>query len=336
MGKATTKKFSSGMTKALITGGAGFIGSHLAEYLLNLGQEVYIIDDLSTGSIYNIQHFKKNPRFHYEIDTIMHESLLAELIDSCGAVYHLAAAVGVRLIVESPIRTIETNTKGTELVLKWAAKKKKKVIIASTSEVYGKSTKTPFTETDDLLLGPSYKGRWSYACSKLLDEFLGLAYYRELGTPALVARLFNTVGPRQTGQYGMVIPRFVKQALSGAPLTVYDDGQMIRAFSYVGDIVWALEKLMAHPDTVGEIYNIGNPEPVTIENLARRVISLCGSKSAIEYVPYSNAYTEGFEDIRERIPDITKVQQLIGFEPKVSLDEILRRVIDHMRDNENI
>jgi UDP-glucose 4-epimerase len=324
------------MTKALITGGAGFIGSHLAEYLLNLGQDVYIIDDLSTGSIYNIQHLKENPRFHYVIDTMMHEPVLAELIDSCDVVYHLAAAVGVRLIVESPIRTIETNTKGTELVLKWAAKKKKKVIIASTSEVYGKSTKIPFTETDDLLLGPSYKGRWSYACSKLLDEFLGLAYYREMGTPVLVARLFNTVGPRQTGQYGMVIPRFVKQALSGSHITVYDDGQMVRAFSYVGDIVGALEKLMAHPDTAGEIYNIGNPEPVTIENLARRVIELTGSKSTIEYVPYINAYTEGFEDIRERVPDITKVQKMIGFEPKVSLDEILRRVIDHMRDIENV
>ncbi|NWJ46598.1 MAG: GDP-mannose 4,6-dehydratase [Chloroflexi bacterium] len=324
------------MTKALITGGAGFIGSHLAEYLLNLGQEVYIIDDLSTGSIYNIQHLKENPRFHYVIDTMMHEPVLAELIDSCDVVYHLAAAVGVRLIVESPIRTIETNTKGTELVLKWAAKKKKKVIIASTSEVYGKSTKIPFTETDDLLLGPSYKGRWSYACSKLLDEFLGLAYYREMGTPVLVARLFNTVGPRQTGQYGMVIPRFVKQALSGSHITVYDDGQMVRAFSYVGDIVGALEKLMAHPDTAGKIYNIGNPEPVTIENLARRVIELTGSKSTIEYVPYINAYTEGFEDIRERVPDITKVQKMIGFEPKVSLDEILRRVIDHFRDNENV
>ncbi len=321
------------MVKALITGGAGFIGSHLAEKLLADEQEVYIIDDLSTGSIYNIQHLKENPHFHYTIDTVMHEPVLAELVDTCDVVYHLAAAVGVRLIVESPIRTIETNIKGTELVFKWAAKKKKKVLLASTSEVYGKSERIPFTETDDLLLGPSYKGRWSYACSKLLDEFLGLAYWREMGLPVVVARLFNTVGPRQTGQYGMVIPRFVKQALANAPITVYDDGQMVRSFSYVGDVVEALGALMLHPESSGQIYNIGNPAPITIEKLARRVIELSESNSHVEFIPYSAAYTEGFEDIRERVPNISKLNQLIGYTPKVDLDGILIRVIDYFRQN---
>jgi UDP-glucose 4-epimerase len=321
------------MVRALITGGAGFIGSHLAEKLLADGQEVYIIDDLSTGSIYNIQHLKENPHFHYTIDTVMHEPVLAELVDSCDVVYHLAAAVGVRLIVESPIRTIETNIKGTELVFKWAAKKKKKVLMASTSEVYGKSERIPFTESDDLLLGPSFKGRWSYACSKLLDEFLGLAYWREMSLPVVVARLFNTVGPRQTGQYGMVIPRFVKQALANAPITVYDDGQMVRSFSYVGDVVEALETLMHHPESNGQIYNIGNPAPITIEKLAQRVIELTDSTSHIEFIPYSAAYTEGFEDIRERVPNISKLNELIGYTPKVDLDGILVRVIDYFRQN---
>ncbi len=324
------------MTTSLITGGAGFIGSHLAERLLNEGQEVYVIDDLSTGSIYNIRHLKDNPRFHYTIDTMLNEPVLAELIDSCEVVYHLAAAVGVRLIVESPIHTIETNVKGTELLLKWAAKKKKKVLLASTSEVYGKSEKIPFTETDDLLLGPSYKGRWSYACSKLLDEFLALAYWRELGLPVVVARLFNTVGPRQTGQYGMVIPRLVKQALADAPLSVHDDGQMVRSFAWVGDVVWALQKLMEHGETAGQIYNIGNPQPITIEKLARRIVEISGSHSQIEFVPYTSVYTEGFEDIRERVPNIAKIQELIGYRPKVGLDEILREVIDYWRINQSL
>jgi UDP-glucose 4-epimerase len=319
------------MTRTLITGGAGFIGSHLCELLLDKGQEVYIIDDLSTGSIYNIQHLKDNPRFHYTIDTMMNEPVLAELVDTCEVVYHLAAAVGVRLIVESPIRTIETNIKGTELVLKWANKKKKKVMLASTSEVYGKNASPPFKEDDDLLLGPSSKGRWSYACSKLLDEFLGLAYHRERGLPVYIARLFNTVGPRQTGRYGMVIPRFVRQALSGQPLTVYDDGQMVRAFVYVGDVVNGLYQLMEHPGSEGQVFNIGNPSPVTIEYLARRVIELSGSNSVIEYVPYTSAYTEGFEDIRERIPDISKVSNLIDFKPQVELDEIILKVIEYER-----
>jgi len=319
------------MTSILITGGAGFIGSHLAERLLKNGHQVYIIDDLSTGSIYNFRHLKSHPNFHYTLDTIMNEPVLAELVDTCEVIYHLAAAVGVRLIVETPIRTIETNVKGTELVLKWAAKKKKKVLLASTSEVYGKSTQMPFTEENDLLLGPSFKGRWSYACSKLLDEFLGLAYWKELGLPVVVARLFNTVGPRQTGQYGMVIPTFVKQALEGHPITVHDDGKMVRSFSYVGDVVWALDKLMQNPSSFGQIYNIGNPQPITIEELAKKVIQLTQSKSIIQYVPYTTAYAEGFEDIRERIPNISKVQDLIGYIPKVDLDEILEKVIEYWR-----
>jgi len=322
------------MTNVLITGGAGFIGSHLTEYLLSLAQEVYIIDDLSTGSINNISHLKSHPRFHYTIDTVMHEPVLAELIDTCEVVYHLAAAVGVKLVVESPTRAIEINLKGTELVLKWAARKRKKVLLASTSEVYGKSNRVPFTETDDLLLGPSNKGRWSYACSKLMDEFLCLAYWQEKKLPVTIARLFNTTGPRQSGEYGMVIPRFVKQALAGLPLTVYNDGQMVRSFSYVGDVVWALEKLMGSDEANGQIYNIGNPEPVTIEELAQRVIALTGSSSEIEYVPYTSAYSEGFEDICVRIPSIAKLQTLTGYQPEVKLDEILAETIAYHRQSQ--
>jgi len=325
------------MTTVLITGGAGFIGSHLAEYLLSLGQEVYIIDDLSTGSISsisNISHLKAHPRFHYTIDSVMHEPVLAELIDTCERVYHLAAAVGVKLVVESPTRAIETNLKGTELVLKWAARKRKKVLMASTSEVYGKSNRVPFTETDDLVLGPSYKGRWSYACSKLMDEFLALAYWQEKKVPVTIARLFNTTGPRQSGEYGMVIPRLVKQALAGLPLTVYNDGQMVRSFSYVGDVVWALEKLMSSDEANGQIYNVGNPEPVSIEELAQKVIALTGSPSQIEYVPYSSVYSEGFEDICVRIPSIAKLQALTGYQPKVKLDEILAETISYHRQSQ--
>ncbi len=316
-------------TKALVTGGAGFIGSHLCEYLLKAGQEVFMLDDLSTGSIDNIRHLKTNPLFHYEIDSVTHERLLAELIDSSDVVYHLAATVGVQLVVHSPVSTIENTFKGTELVLRWANKKKKKVLLTSTSEVYGKTTKFPFCEDDDLVLGPSYIGRWSYACSKALDEFLALAYYREQRLPVVVARLFNTVGPRQTGRYGMVIPRFVRQALSNKPLTVYGDGNQTRCFGYVGDIVRALHLLMENERTVGQVYNVGNPQEVSINQLAQKVISLAESQSKIDYIPYEVAYAEGFEDMQRRVPSIEKIQHAIGFEPTADLDDILRYVIEY-------
>lgn len=323
------------MTTSLITGGAGFIGSHLADRLIEQGQEVYIIDDLSTGSVQNIRQLKSNPRFHYELDTIANEKMLAELVDTCDHVYHLASTVGVQLVVDSPVNTIENITKGTELVLKWASKKSKKVLITSTSEVYGKSTKIPFTENDDLVLGPTFKGRWSYACSKALDEFLAIAYWRERHLPTVIVRLFNTVGPRQTGRYGMVIPRFVKQALNNEPITVYEDGKMVRSFTYVGDAVQAMIGLMDHPETAGQVYNVGNPSEITIEDLARLVIKLTDSQSTIQYVPYRERYVEGFEDIQKRVPSIEKINQLTGFWPKVSLEQIIQEVIDFYRQNPN-
>jgi UDP-glucose 4-epimerase len=314
--------------KALITGGAGFVGSHLAEALLARGDEVCVLDDLSTGSIENIEHLKKSPGFHYAIESIRNEPMVAELVDPVDVVFHLAAAVGVRLIVESPVNTIETNVHGTELVLKIANKKKKKVLIASTSEVYGKSTVVPFREDADLVLGPTHKGRWSYACSKAIDEFLALAYHKEKRLPVVIFRLFNTVGPRQTGRYGMVIPSLIKQALLGHPLTVYGDGRQSRCFTYVSDVVGVLMKLADHPGAVGEVFNVGNDrEEVTIYELAERVKARTGSKSEIVMVPYDQAYEEGFEDMRRRVPDLTKVHALTGYEPQVHLDEILDRVI---------
>jgi UDP-glucose 4-epimerase len=313
----------------LITGGAGFIGSHLADAYLQRGDVVYVLDDLSTGSIRNIEHLKDNPNFHYTIDTVQNQSLTAELIDQCDVVVHLAAAVGVKLIVESPVRTIETNVHGTEVVLSIANKKKKKVLIASTSEVYGLSTEVPFREDGNLVMGATTKGRWSYACSKAIDEFLALAYWRERKLPTVVVRLFNTVGPRQTGQYGMVIPTFVKQALSGRPLTVYGDGKQTRCFGYVGDVVGALIKLMDHEQAVGEVFNIGSSEEISILDLAKRVKDLTRSNSEIVFVPYDEAYEEGFEDMPRRIPDVTKVNALVGFQPSMKLDGILQSVIDY-------
>jgi UDP-glucose 4-epimerase len=314
--------------KALITGGAGFVGSHLAEALLGRGDEVYVLDDLSTGSIENIEHLKRSPGFHYAIESIRNEPVVAELVDHVDVVFHLAAAVGVRLIVESPVNTIETNVHGTEAVLKIANKKKKKVLIASTSEVYGKSNVVPFREDADLVLGPTHKGRWSYACSKAIDEFLALAYHKEKRLPVVIVRLFNTVGPRQTGRYGMVIPNLIKQALLGHPLTVYGDGRQSRCFTYVSDVVGVLLKLVDHPGAVGEVFNVGNDrEEVTIHELAERVKARTGSKSEIVLVPYDQAYEEGFEDMRRRVPDLTKVHALVGYEPKVHLDEILDHVV---------
>jgi UDP-glucose 4-epimerase len=313
--------------RVLITGGSGFIGSHLADAYLERGDEVFIIDDLSTGSIDNIQQAKRNPRFHYTIDSVQNYPVLAELVDTCDVVFHLAAAVGVKLIVESPVRTIETNVRGTEIVLAAANKKKKKVLVASTSEVYGLSDQVPFREDGNLVMGATTKGRWSYACSKAIDEFLALAYWREKKLPTIVVRLFNTVGPRQTGQYGMVIPTLVKQALAGRPLTVYGDGSQTRCFGYVGDIIGALMALMDHDDAVGQVFNIGSNEEISIGKLAERIRELTGSSSEIVHIPYSEAYEEGFEDMPRRVPDIGKIGKLVGFEPKTGLDGILRQVI---------
>lgn len=314
--------------RVLITGGAGFIGSHLSDAYLQRGDEVFILDDLSTGTIENVRHLKEHPRFHYTIDSVHNTPVAAEMVDQCDVVFHLAAAVGVRLIVESPVRTIETNVHGTEVVLSLANKKKKKVLIASTSEVYGLSTEVPFREDGNLVMGATTKGRWSYACSKAIDEFLAHAYWREKKLPTVIVRLFNTVGPRQTGQYGMVIPTFVKQALSGRPITVYGDGSQTRCFGYVGDVVGALIKLMDHPDAVGQVFNIGSNHEISILDLARRVKELTASSSEIVTVPYDEAYQEGFEDMPRRVPDITKVNQLVGFRPEQTLDGILEKVIE--------
>lgn len=313
--------------KILITGGAGFIGSHLSDAYIERGDEVHIIDDLSTGSIENIAHLKKHPRFHYTIDSVLNHPVVAELVDQCDVVFHLAAAVGVKLIIESPVRTIETNVRGTEVVLEIANKKKKKVLVASTSEVYGLSDQVPFREDGNLVMGATTKGRWSYACSKAIDEFLALAYWRERKLPTIVVRLFNTVGPRQTGQYGMVIPTFVKQALANRPITVYGDGQQTRCFGYVGDVVGAFVGLMDHPDAVGQVFNIGSNEEVSILELAARVKQLTNSDSEIILLPYDEAYEEGFEDMPRRVPSITKVHDLVGFRPRMTLDGILESVI---------
>ncbi len=317
--------------RVLITGGAGFVGSHLAETLLDRGDEVFIIDNLSTGSIDNVVHLKTNPRFHYTIDSVSNEPVLAELIDRADIVVHLAAAVGVKLIVEQPVHTIETNVHGTEVVLKHANKKKKLVLIASTSEVYGKSAEVPFREDADLVLGPTVKHRWAYACSKMIDEFLALAYWKERKLPVVVVRLFNTVGPRQTGQYGMVIPNFVRQALAGHPITVFGDGTQSRSFTYVGDVVRAMVALIDEPRAVGQVFNIGNGNEITIRELADKVKKMTGSSSEIVMVPYDQAYEAGFEDMPRRVPDIGRIQALVGYRPTVDLDETLTRVIEHFR-----
>ena len=313
--------------RVLITGGAGFIGSHLAEAYLQRGDDVLVIDDLSTGTFENIRHLKTNPKFSYTIDSVHNQPVTAELVDQSDVVVHLAAAVGVKLIVESPVRTIETNVRGTEVVLALANKKKKKVLIASTSEVYGLSADVPFREDGNLVMGATTKGRWSYACSKAIDEFLALAYWREKKLPTTIVRLFNTVGPRQTGRYGMVIPTFVRQALAGRPITVYGDGKQTRCFGFVGDVVGALIKLMDHPDSVGQVFNIGSTEEISIFGLAKKVKELTGSNSEIVFLPYDEAYEEGFEDMPRRVPDISKINQLVGFQPEMKLEGILQSVI---------
>lgn len=320
--------------KILITGGAGFIGSHLADAYMQRGDEVFLLDDLSTGTIENIEHLKGNAAFHYTIDSVHNRPVVAELVDRCDVVFHLAAAVGVQLIVESPVNTIETNVHGTEVVLEQAAKKGKRVLLTSTSEVYGLSDDVPFREDGNLVLGASTKGRWSYACSKLLDEFLALAYFREKKLPVVVVRLFNTVGPRQTGRYGMVIPRFVQQALANEPITVFGDGQQSRCFGFVGDVVEALVALTDREDAAGEVFNIGSTQEVTIRELAETVKRMTKSDSPIVTIPYDEAYAAGFEDMPRRVPDTSKIANFIGFRPRTDLEEILSDVIAHCRSND--
>ncbi|HEX7793273.1 MAG TPA: GDP-mannose 4,6-dehydratase [Vicinamibacterales bacterium] len=317
--------------RALITGGAGFIGSHLSEALLDAGHHVIILDNLSTGSIDNITHLKGRAGFSYHIESVNNEPLLAELIDQADVVFHFAAAVGVRLIVEQPVHTIETNVHGTEVVLKHANKKKKLVFLASTSEVYGKSDDVPFREDSDLVLGATAKHRWAYACSKAIDEFLALAYWKERKLPIVIVRFFNTVGPRQTGQYGMVIPNFVRQALAGEAITVFGDGTQSRSFTHVTDVVGALIALMNEPKAIGQVINIGHTEEITMRALAERVRSLTGSTSSIRLVPYDEAYESGFEDMPRRLPDLSKIQSMIGYRPRFSLDDILVHVIEYFR-----
>ena len=317
--------------RSLITGGAGLVGSHLAEALLADGEKVIVIDNLSTGSMENIIHLKGRPGFEYVIESVENEPLLAELIDRCDVVFHFAAAVGVKLIVEQPVYTIETNIHGTEVVLKHANKKKKLVVIASTSEVYGKSEDVPFREDSDLVMGPTPKHRWAYACSKAIDEFLALAYWKERKLPVIIVRFFNTVGPRQTGQYGMVIPNFVQQALAGKPITVFGDGTQSRSFTHVADVVGALLKLVNEPKAIGQVINLGNVEEVTIQKLAERVRELSGSKSTITLIPYDEAYESGFEDMPRRVPDLSKAEAMIGYKTRHSLDDILLQVIEYFR-----
>ena len=305
------------------------MGSHLAEVLLSEGHTVEVLDDLSTGSLSNIAHLMDRPGFSYTIDTVMNEALVGELADRSDIIFHLAAAVGVKLIVEDPVRTIETNVHGTEVVLKQAKRGGQRVIIFSTSEVYGKSTAVPFSEDADLVMGPTSKHRWAYACSKAMDEFLALAYFKEYQLPVVIVRLFNTVGPRQTGRYGMVIPTFVGQALAGEPLTVFGDGRQRRAFTYVADVVSGVVKLAASPGAAGQVFNIGNHEEISMMALAQKVKTMTGSSSPIVLVPYDEAYEAGFEDMPRRVPDLRKIQAAVGYAPTVGLDEILARVIAH-------
>src|SRR3990172_2342805 len=312
-----------------ITGGAGFIGSHLAERLLAGGDEVYVIDNLSTGKLENIAHLRKNPNFHFTLGSISEEHLLHPLVEKCDIIYHLAAAVGVRLIIEKPVETIETNILGTEMVLKVANQYKKKVIIASTSEVYGKTSKVPFREDDDSVYGPTTRSRWSYACSKAIDEFLALAYYHEKKLPIVILRLFNTIGPRQTGKYGMVVPTFVQQALLNHPITVFGDGSQARSFTYVDDVVTLAILLAEDARAEGEVFNVGNGKEITIKELALKIKEMTSSKSDIVHIPYDQAYERGFEDMQRRIPDIGKAIEYTGYQPQTSLSVSLQKIIEY-------
>ncbi|NLV74118.1 MAG: NAD-dependent epimerase/dehydratase family protein [Chloroflexi bacterium] len=319
------------MVKALITGGAGFIGSHLAEALLERNDEVAVVDDLSTGSLDNIAHLTANPRFQFAITGITNELVMDRLINQCDVIFHLAAAVGVELIVRDPVRVIESNIKGCETVLRIAARYRKKVLLASTSEVYGKSERVPFREDSDSVLGPTSISRWSYACSKAMDEFLALAYYKQFDLPVVLMRFFNTVGPRQTGRYGMVVPRFVRRALAGEPLEVYGDGQQSRCFTDVSDVTRAVIALAETPAAIGEAFNIGSTQEVSIEQLARLTVAMCQSSSEIRYIPYDEAYEPGFEDLRRRVPDTSKIRRTIAWQPEHDLAAILERVITYYR-----
>ncbi len=318
------------MAHYLITGGMGFVGSHLAEVLLARGHYVTVVDDLSTGRFENIAHLTSHPLFRFAIENIMNETVMDRLVSECDIVVHLAAAVGVQLIVEKPTHTIETNVLGTHAVLRMANRYRKRTLVASTSEVYGKGARFPFHEDDDVVLGPTVKSRWAYACSKMLDEFLALAYWREQGLPTVVFRLFNTVGPRQTGRYGMVIPRFVAQALRGEPITVYGDGTQSRTFCDVADVVRAIIGLAEHPEAVGQVFNIGNTREITIRELAELIKQELNSPSEIVYIPYEEAYGPGFEDMHRRVPDISKIQKLLNWHPEISLEETIRRVARHL------
>ena len=315
----------------LITGGAGFIGSHLAERIVERGDEVAVLDDLTTGSMDNIEHLVGNPAFRYQIGSARDAPLVGEMVDRADVTVHLAAAVGVRLVVERPVHTIVTNVEATQVVLNAAARKGKPVLLASSSEVYGKSSKVPFHEDDDLQLGPTVRSRWSYACSKALDEWLGLAYLREKQVPVTVLRFFNVVGPRQTGRYGMVLPSFATQALKGEPITVYGTGEQSRCFGHVRDAVAAVLKLAACPGAVGQVVNIGSDEEVTIQQLAERVRDLAGSQSEIVNIPYKEAYREGFDDMLRRVPDVGRLEELTGMRPRATLDEIIADVLEDRR-----
>lgn len=317
--------------KILITGGAGFIGSHLAEALLEREHEVYVIDDLSTGSIDNIRHLMDHPRFHYRIDTIMDVMLMTDLVKVVDQIYHLAAAVGVQYIIDNPLESLTTNVRGTEIILELANRKKQKVFLASTSEVYGKHNKFPLSEEDDSIIGKTKISRWSYACAKMLDEFLALAYFREKALPVVIGRYFNVCGPRQSSRYGMVIPRFVKQALLGNSISVYGDGKQSRCFAHVNDVVEGTIRLMENSDCVGEIFNIGSDEEITIEDLARKVLEKTGSTSEIELIPYDRAYEKGFEDMLRRVPSLQKISEKVGYERKYNLDAIIENVIKYFK-----
>jgi len=316
--------------KVLVTGGAGFIGSHLTDLLLKKGHDVTIIDDLSTGRMENMDHVKEFPHFHFAIETIRNEAVMDRLVSECDVIYHLASAVGVKLIVSRPVEVIERCILGTETVLRIANRYKRKVLLTSTSEIYGKSDKVPFNEDDDRILGPTIKSRWSYSCSKAIDEFLALAYYKEKQLPALIVRLFNTVGPRQSGQYGMVLPRFVQRAIENKPITVYGNGRQTRCFCNVSDVVGALHRLMEHPRAIGQIFNIGSTNEISIMDLAKKVKRITKSKSEIVTVPYEDAYEVGFEDMVRRKPDLTKIMTLVNYEPRVPLDSTIKQVYDFL------
>ena len=317
--------------KVLVTGGAGFIGSHLSERLIEMGEEVYVIDNLWTGKLSNISHLQSNRNFHLIVDTILNESVMNELIFKVDQIYHLAAAVGVKNVMDHPVESLEVNVKGTEILLRLANRFKKKVLITSSSEVYGKHIEHSLSEDDNRVMGSVKKRRWAYACSKALDEFLAMAYYEEKKLPVVIVRLFNTVGPRQTGQYGMVLPNFVQSALLGKPITVYGDGNQSRSFLHVNDAIWALIRLMNEPKAEGDIFNVGNDHEITINELAQKVKEMTKSSSPIEHIPYEKAYGPGFEDMQRRCPNIQKIRKLIGFEPKYDMDAIIKSVIEYFK-----